>query len=265
MKAETRFVTADDGTRIAVECRGPKDAPALLLSNSLGTTMHMWRPQVDAFAADYRLVRYDGRGQGLSQSPAGAYSMDRLGRDALAVLDSLEIDRAHFCGLSMGGMVGQWLAHRAPERLLRLVLANTSACMAPPSAWQQRLEGVLANGMAPLAEASLGRWFTPGFLASRPDEAEWIRQMLLANDPQGYAGCCAAIRDMDQRPTAVLNRVPTLVIAGEADAATTVTDATFLVDAAADARLATLPAAHLSNVECPDLFARAVLTHIAAS
>ena len=257
------YVTTDDGTRLAVECRGAFDAPVLLLSNSLGTTMAMWDPQVEALSARFRLVRYDGRGQGRSQVPAGAYSMDRLGRDALAVLDAVGSQQAHFCGLSMGGMVGQWLAHRAPDRLLRLVLANTSAFMPPPSAWQQRLEGVLAQGMGPLAEASLARWFTPRFLAASPPQAEAIRQMLLANNPQGYAGCCAAIRDMDQRPTAALNQVPTLVIAGEADPATPVAEAEFLVSAAADARLVTLPAAHLSNVECATLFTEAVLAHLA--
>lgn len=260
--ADTAFVTTDDGVRLAVEVRGPEGAPVLLLSNSLGTTMAMWNPQVEALSQRYRLVRYDGRGQGQSACPAGAASMDRLGRDALAVLDGLGEERAHFCGLSMGGMIGQWLAARAPERLLRLVLANTSACMAPPSAWQSRLEGVLADGMGPLAEASLQRWFTPAFLAAEPVKADWIRQMLLANAPQGYAACCAAIRDMDQRRTASLNTVPTLVIAGEADPATSVADAQFLVDAAADARLVTLPAAHLSNVEVPALFTQAVIDHL---
>lgn len=261
--AETMIVAADDGVQLAVEVRGPEAAPVLLLSNSLGTTMAMWDPQVEALSQRYRLVRYDGRGQGRSTCLPGAASMDRLGRDALAVLDALGVERAHFCGLSMGGMVGQWLAARAPKRLLRLVLANTSACMAPAAAWQARLEGVLANGMGPLADASLQRWFTPGFLSAEPDKAEWIRQMLLANDPAGYAACCAAIRDMDQRRTAALNAVPTLVIAGEADPATSVADAQFLVDAAADARLITLPAAHLSNVECPEAFTQAVIDHLA--
>lgn len=260
--ADAMIVTTDDGVRLAVEVRGPEGAPVLLLSNSLGTTMVMWDPQVAALSQRYRLVRYDGRGQGQSACPAGAASMDRLGRDALAVLDALGVERAHFCGLSMGGMIGQWLAARAPERLLRLVLANTSACMAPPSAWQSRLEGVLADGMGPLAEASLQRWFTPAFLAAEPDRADWIRQMLLANDPQGYAACCAAIRDMDQRRTASLNTVPTLVIAGDADPATSVADAQFLVDTAADARLVTLPAAHLSNVEVPALFTQALIDHL---
>ena len=260
--AEAMIVTTDDGVRLAVEGRGPEGAPVLLLSNSLGTTMAMWDPQVEALSQRYRLVRYDGRGQGQSACPAGAASMDRLGRDALAVLDGLGVERSHFCGLSMGGMIGQWLSARAPERLFGLVLANTSAYMAPPSAWQSRLEGVLADGMGPLAEASLQRWFTQDFLSAEPAKVEWIRQMLLANDPQGYAACCAAIRDMDQRRTATLNTAPTLVIAGVSDPATSVADAQFLVDAAVDARLLTLPAAHLSNVECPDLFTQAVIDHL---
>ncbi|MBF9149594.1 3-oxoadipate enol-lactonase [Novosphingobium jiangmenense] len=262
MTVQTLTIVTDDGVRLAVEVYGPESAPVLLLSNSLGTTMAMWDPQLADLSARYRVVRHDGRGQGQSTCPPGAASMDRLGRDALTVLDALGAARAHFCGLSMGGMVGQWLATHAPERLLRLVLANTSACMAPAAAWQARLEGVLSHGMGPLAQASLERWFTPAFLAAEPEQAEWIRQMLLANDPQGYAACCAAIRDMDQRRTAALNTVPTLVIAGQADPATSVADAQFLVDAAGDARLVTLPAAHLSNVECPQQFTQAVIDHL---
>lgn len=176
----------------------------------------------------------------------------------MELIDALGLDMVAFCGLSMGGMVGQWLAVHAPERLSRLVLANTAAHMGPPSGWQARIADVAANGMGPLAEASLGRWFTEDFIASAPDAVAPIRAMLLACDPMGYAGCCAAIRDMDQRPTAALNRTPTLVIAGLEDKATPPSDAAFLVNAAADARLHTLAAAHLSNVQCADAFADAV-------
>src|SRR5690606_4746144 len=158
-----QYFTTDDDCRIAYRFDGPEDGPVLLLSNSLGTTMAMWAPQMAAFTARFRVLRYDRRGPGQSDSPAGGYSMDRLARDAVQLLDALNLETVDFCGLSKGGMIGQWLGVRAPERIRKLILANTSAYMGPPSGWQSRIEGVLANGMAPLAEASIARWFTPDF------------------------------------------------------------------------------------------------------
>lgn len=256
---ETQYIATGDGCRIACRFDGPKDAPLLLLSNSLGTDSGMWEPQMAAWTRAFRVLRYDQRGHGASDAPAGAYSMDRLGRDAVELLDALGIGRAHFCGLSLGGMVGQWLAVHAPERIDRLVLANTSAHMGPPSAWQGRIEGVLRDGMAPLAEASIARWFTPDFPALTPQAVEPIRAMLLATDPAGYAGCCAAIRDMDQRRTVALIDRPTLVIGGALDPATPPPHSEALAQGIEGAALLMLDAAHLSNVERPDAFARAVL------
>lgn len=255
---------ADDGCRIAYRFDGPEDAPVLLLSNSLGTTMAMWDPQVPAFAEHFRVLRYDSRGHGQSDSPAGAYSMDRLGRDAILLLDALKLDTVDFCGLSKGGMVGQWLGVRAPERIRKLILANTSAYMGPPSGWQSRIEAVRTNGMAPLADASIARWFTPDFAASSPDAVAPIRDMLLACDVQGYSGCCAAIRDMDLRPSAGLIAPPTLVIAGRQDPSTSVEDGRWLADTVKDGRLVEIDAAHLSNVEKPNEFQAAVLAFLMA-
>ncbi len=256
--------TTDDGCRIAYRFDGSEDAPVLLLSNSLGTDMSMWDPQVAAFAERYRVLRYDSRGHGQSDAPAGAYSMDRLGRDAVQLLDALDLEQVDFCGLSKGGMVGQWLGFRAPERIRKLILANTSAYMGPPSGWQSRIEGVLANGMAPLTEASIARWFTPDFPAQNPHAIAPIREVLLACNTQGYAGCCAAIRDMDMRPTARLITPPVLVIAGSQDPSTSVADGQWLAEAAQDGRLFTIDAAHLSNVELPQVFAGAVLGFLQA-
>ena len=254
------MITTGDGCRLAYRWDGQDDAPVLVLSNSLGTDWHMWDPQVAGLARYFRVLRYDSRGHGASDAPAGAYAMDRLGRDAVELLDALGLKQVHFCGLSLGGMVGQWLALRAPERIGRLVLANTSAYMGPPANWQARMQGVLGHGMAPLTATSIGRWFTPDFPARAPDAVAAIEAMLLANNPAGYAGCCAAIRDMDQRPTAHLNRLPTLLIAGAQDLATPVADSQFLAGAARDAQMAVLdPAAHLSNVEQPEAFLGAVL------
>jgi 3-oxoadipate enol-lactonase len=252
-------ITTDDGCCLAWRADGPVDAPPLLLSNSLGTSMAMWDAQIEALSSHFRVIRYDSRGHGQSDAPAGAYSMDRLGRDAVALLDRLGIEKTHFCGLSKGGMVGQWLAARAPDRVERLVLANTSAYMGPPEAWQSRINAVLSDGMEWLAEASIGRWFTPAFVEREPERIEPIRKMLLATNPVGYAGCCAAIRDMDLRPFAICNQLPTLVIAGSQDPATPLEHSAFLVDRAANARLEIVPAAHLSNVEAPEVFASLVL------
>lgn len=262
--AEVQYFTADDGCRIAYRFDGQEGAPVLLLSNSLGTTMQMWAPQMAAFTQRFRVLRYDSRGHGQSDSPAGAYSMDRLGRDAVLLLDAVGVERADFCGLSKGGMVGQWLGVRAPERIGKLILANTSAYMGPPSGWQARIEGVLRDGMAPLAEASIARWFTPDFPSREPEAVAPIREMLLACDPSGYAGCCAAIRDMDLRPTAPLIAPPTLVIAGSQDPSTSVADGRWLAEAAQQGRLVALDAAHLSNVERPEEFQAAVLDFLAA-
>jgi 3-oxoadipate enol-lactonase len=259
---EKSFVTTVDGCRIAYRFDGPQHAPVLLLSNSLGTDMAMWTPQLDAFAKHFRVLRYDSRGHGASGSPAGAYSMDRLGRDVVELLDALELETVDFCGLSKGGMVGQWLGVHAPERIRRLVLANTSAHMGPPSNWQARIEGVLNAGMAPLADASIARWFTPDFPTRAPEAIAPIRTMLLACNPQGYAGCCAAIRDMDQRPTASLIAPPVLVIAGSQDPSTSIADGAWLARTVQDGRLETLEAAHLSNVEQPEAFAKAVTTFL---
>ena len=253
------FIRTGDGCRIAYRVDGADGAPFLILANSLGTAMAMWDAQMCHFAAHFRVVRYDSRGHGRSDAPAGGYSIDRLGRDVIELADELGIDRFHFCGLSKGGMVGQWLGWRVPERLERLVLANTSPFMGPPSDWDNRIRTVLASGMGIMTEAVLERWFTPGFRADPSPELEAVRTMLLATKPQGYAGCCAAIRDMDQRAVLALIDTATLVIAGDADPATPIEHSHMLANGIRGATLRVLPAAHLSNVEQPEAFAEAVL------
>jgi 3-oxoadipate enol-lactonase len=255
----TDYIVVDDGRRIAIHVEGPADAPPLLLSNSLGTTFHMWDAQAPALSEAFRVIRYDSRGHGQSDAPAGDYSIARLGADALAVLDSLQIETAAFVGLSKGGMVGQWLGAHAPERLTRLVLANTAAWMGPPQAWQARIETVLRDGMGAITEAVLERWFTPGFREKAPEAVAPVRDMLLATSPIGYAGCCAAIRDMDQRDSLHAIHVPTLVIGGLQDPATPPEKAEEIAAAVADAWLVMLDAAHLSNIEQAGAFTAALL------
>lgn len=257
------FMTGD-GCRIAYRLDGPAGAAVLLLSNSLGTHMDMWLPQLEGWTERFRVLRYDQRGHGRSDAPLGAYSIDRLARDAIELLDALAIEAVDFCGLSLGGMVGQAIAVREPHRLRRLVLANTSGFMGPPAGWDARIAQVAAEGMAAVADASVARWFTADFMRRSPGAVGQIRDMLLRVSPIGYAGCCAAIRDMDLRPMAPLIAAETLVIAGRDDPATPPPHARLLVESIRNARLAELNTAHLSNVECPELYGDLVAAFLAA-
>lgn len=260
MTSETSRITLLDGCRLAYRLDGPEGAPVLVLANSLGTNLELWAPQLASFASRFRVLRYDMRGHGGSDVPPGAYSLDRLGRDVVELLDGLGISRAHFCGVSLGGMVGQWLGVQAPERLERLILANTAAYLGPPSGWQTRIRLVLTEGMEAITENLLQRWFTPSFLATGSPEVERLRVMLLGTPATGYAGCCAAIRDMDLRPMSGLIQVPTQVILGTQDPATPPAMAEALARAMPrPPKVVRLEAAHLSNIEQPDGFNRAVL------
>jgi 3-oxoadipate enol-lactonase len=247
------------GARIHYEIEGPEDGPVLLLSNSLGTDLGMWSPQIPSLAARYRVLRYDSRGHGRSEAPEGPYTIDMLGQDAVAVLDAAGVKRALFCGLSKGGMVGQWLGVNAPNRVGRLVLANTAAFIGAPEVWNQRIETVRAQGMAAIVPGVIDRWFTKPFQERAPDSVARIRDMLLATDPEGYAACCAAVRDMDQRQTIGAIRVPTLVIAGRHDLATSPDQGRLIADTVPGARFLELDAAHLSNIEAEAAFTRALL------
>lgn len=254
MGMEQGWATTVDGCRIAWRRDGDAGRPVLILSHSLGASMAMWDEQVASLAGEYAILRYDTRGHGASDAPAGDYSLDRLGRDVLAVMDHLGIASARFCGLSLGGMTGQWLGVHAPERIERLVIANSSAHMGPAESWQQRIAAVREHGMAAVASAVLERWFTPAFLAADGPGVERTRAQLLATPPEGYTGCCAAIRDMDLRAIIGLIRAPTLVIAGAQDPATPADHSALIQSHIAGARLVTLDAAHLSNIEQPEAF-----------
>jgi len=225
----------------------------------------MWDEQVTALAREYQVVRYDVRGHGRSDVSPGPYSIDDLGRDALGLLDTLRVDRAHFCGLSLGGMVGMWLGVNAPERLNALVLANTSARFGPPSMWDERIEIIGAQGLAPIAEGVLSRWFTPSFQSSSPSVVERCRRMLLSTPPQGYASCCAAIRDMDQVDAIRRIKAHTLVIVGDQDPSTPPSHGELIARQIAGAKILRLPAAHLSNIEAAQLFTDALLQFVGTS
>lgn len=247
------------GEDFHVEVDGEAGAPALLLSNSLGTTLSMWDPQVAEWARHFRVIRYDSRGHGRSTAADKPYSMALLAEDALAILDQLGIDKAHFCGLSKGGMVGQWLATHHGARLSRVVLANTGARMGPPDLWNTRIATVRRNGMAGLVQPTLERWFTQDFRERDTATVAKVSAMLSTTPPLGYACCCAAIRDMDQREPIRAIRNPVLVVIGRQDPATPPPAGHLIADAIPGAERVELDAAHLSNLEQPAAFTAAVL------
>jgi len=251
-----------DNTRFHYRFDGPSDAPVVVFSNSLGTNLEMWDLQVPALADRFRVLRYDQRGHGLTAVTPGPYSITQLGRDVLGLLNALEIEEAHFCGLSMGGMTGMWLGVYAGQQIKSLVLCNTAAKIGTAEVWNTRIAIVQKGGMAAVTEAVIQRWFTPSFIAAAPDRIERTRQMLLHTPPEGYTANIAAIRDMDQRETISRIRKPTLVIAGANDPVTTPADARFIVEAVPGAKLVQLDAAHLSNLEAAPEFTQTLLNFL---
>lgn len=247
------------------EVTGRADGPALLLAGPIGSTVSIWDSALPALAERYRVIRYDHRGHGGSPVPAGPYTIDDLGVDVLALLDRLGVQRAHYCGVSMGGMVGLWLAAHAPDRVDRLVGCCTSARLGPPQMWAERAAAVRAAGTAAIVAAVLGRWFTPDFAAARPDVLDRVRAMIESIPPEGYAGCCAAIEQMDLVPVLGRVRAPTLVIAGADDPSTPPEHGAQIAAGVPGARLVVLPAvAHMPIVQQPDAVTDLVLGHLAA-
>jgi 3-oxoadipate enol-lactonase len=252
-------ITTDDGATIHVEVEGPEDAPPLMLSNSLGTNLHMWDEQVAPLTRHFRLIRYDRRGHGQSSVPKGPYSMERLGRDVLAVLDGLGVERTNWCGLSMGGMVGMWLGAHAPARIDKLILSNTSAYFADKAMWDGRIKTVRDKGLPAIVDANMERWFTKAFRDSAPQVMSKIREMFLATNVEGFIGCGYAIRDMDHRALLATIKAKTLVIAGRHDPATTLEAGEFIAQHTPHAKLAVLEAAHIANMEQPQKYTDTVL------
>ncbi len=260
-------VPVEGGGELAYRLDGSgssRTGPWLVLSNSLGTDMSMWDPQMVALTGHFTVLRYDQRGHGASDAPAGAYSIARMGQDVVALLDHLGVESASFLGLSLGGMVGIWLAAHHPDRLDRLVLACTAAELPPASAWEERAAKVRAEGTASLSGTLLGRWFTSRFLGERPDVAVAFTAMVSSCSDEGYASCCEAIAAWQGRD--LLGRIdkPTLVVAGRADPVSTPATALELAGDIPGAGLAVLAgASHLANVERSEEFTGAVLAHLA--
>jgi 3-oxoadipate enol-lactonase len=248
-----------DGCSIYYAVDGPVDGPPLLLSNSLGTPMALWDRVLPGLTGRFRVIRYDQRGHGRSDHPDGEYSIEGLGQDALAVLDDAGVSQAHVAGVSLGGMTALWLGINAPHRVGRLVLANTGAQIGTADSWDTRIAAVRAGGMTAITELLLGRWFTSAFRVAEPALTGDFRSMLAACSVAGYTGCAAAVRDADLRDGLTRIRAATLVIVGADDVATPPSLGEALRDTIAGASLVSLPAAHLSNVERPGEFTKAVV------
>lgn len=260
------FARVDDIT-VHYELTGPAAAPVLMLANSLATNFHMWDAQVPALAGRFRLLRYDKRGHGLSDCPppgATGYAIDRLADDALGLLGALGIEAFHFCGLSIGGMIGQKVAAKAGRRLQSLTLCDTGSRIGPVSMWDERIAKIRLGGVEALADGILTRWFTPQFLTGRADEASGYRNMVVRTPADGYIGCSLGIRDADLRPDDAMIRVPTLILVGAQDAATPVASSRELHGAIAGSALVIIDdAGHIPAIEQATAF-NATLTNFYA-
>ena len=247
-----------DGCLLHVSVEGRQGGPTLMLSNSLGCTLQMWQPQMKALTQLFRVIRYDRRGHGKSGVPPGPYSMDRFGRDVLAILDDLNIDKVHWCGLSMGGMVGQWLGANAPERIGKLILANTACYYPDPTNWLNRIRAVRQGGIEGVADAVMASWLTADFREREPQATATMRAMLIASPVEGYLAACEALSTLDQRALLPRIKSQTLVIAGRHDQSTPIAAGELIRSQIPGAALTILDAAHLSNVEQPHAFADTV-------
>lgn len=237
---------------------GEKNKPALIFSNSLGTNYSMWQPQIDALKDDFYIVCYDTRGHGQSSAPNHAYTIEELGQDVVDLLDYLNIKQTNFCGISMGGLTGQWLAVYKPEHFNKIIVSNTAAKIGNKDAWLERANKVRQEGLQPISDTAASRWFTDRFIQVKPDVVKTMSENLSTGSPQGYANCCEALAMADLRENLKNAKVPMLVIGGEQDPVTTVEDAKAMVNTAQNATLATINASHIANVEKAEDFTQLI-------
>jgi 3-oxoadipate enol-lactonase len=247
-----------------VEVEGPAKAPVLMISNSLGSNLHMWDQQMPELTKHFRVVRYDSRGHGKSAASPGPYTFEQLGKDALAILDALGVRKAHWMGLSKGGAIGQWLLVNAPHRIERAVLANTGSQFGSADTWNERLRLVREQGLGALVDGVMDRWFTKPFQKKSPETVAKIRDAFLATPADGYAACMSALRDLDLREAIRSVRKPVMVIVGKHDPSTTPEQGQAIASSIKGARLVELDAAHLSNIEDAGAFTKAVVEFLTA-
>lgn len=253
---DTKKIRAGD-LEVAYRIEGREDAPVVMLAHGLLTSQRMWDDVAALLAPRWRVLAYDLRGHGGTSVTEPPYTMERLALDAVALLDALKIQRVHSIGLSLGGMIGQRLGARHGERFLSLTLANTTSRQGMAQAWEDRIATAREKGVAPLVEPTLQRWFTEDYLAADPEPVRRLRAIGHAIDPRGFAGCAAAVRDLAQADLLPEIRLPTLVIVGDQDRGTPPAEGEFMQQRIPGARLASLPAAHQSAVQCPQLFVEA--------
>ncbi len=256
-------IRSHDGNRLNVCVEGRHDGPTILLAHSVGCDLTMWDRQIEALGRDYRLIRYDTRGHGNSDAPHGDYEVAQLGRDALAILDAFGVERVHHCGLSLGGTAGQWLALNAPHRLASLILCDTAARLGTPERWQSRIDDVAAGGTSSIADMSMSRFFSDAFRTNEAAEVERFRHILINTPDQGFAGCCAVLRDCDFRACLASIHTPTLVLCGSQDIATPPSDSEELVRIIPGAKIAFVDGGHISAIEDPTGFNQAIASFIA--
>lgn len=250
-----------DTHRLHYRIDGPHDAPWLTFCNSLGTDLHMWDPQVAALSGRFRILRYDRRGHGHSSAPPGLYSVADLGADVLALWDHLGVARSHFCGLSIGGLTGQWLGVHAGTRLHTLTVAATAAKIGTAESWETRIAQVREQGLLPLRDGTAERWFTPAFVAAQPAQVEDILQRFVATSVAGYIGCCHAVATADFRDQLAQIGVPTLAIAGDDDPVCPPADLQAIARGVAHGHAVAVPGRHICNIESADAFTAALTAH----
>ena len=253
-----KFISND--AEINYQTFGDASQPAIIFSNSLGTQLNMWQPQISFFEKKFYVICYDTRGHGASSAPQGPYSIEQLGTDVIHLLDHLNIKKASFCGISMGGLTGQWLAIHHPERFNHVIVCNTAAKIGQEQAWNDRAQLVREQGLKPIAETAASRWFTEPFIRSNTAIVESLSNDLGAGSPEGYASCCEALAKADLRADLKTITVPVLIIAGQQDPVTTVADAQYLVNQIPNSQLIEINASHISNIECPENFSHALNT-----
>jgi 3-oxoadipate enol-lactonase len=259
---DSRLVASDD-TRIGFEVVGKADGQPLVFLHSLGSSHRQWQPQVEVLSATCRILLIDTRGHGISEAPTGDYTLARLAADVLEVADANGFGTFHLCGLSLGGMMGQWIAIHHPDRLRSLTLANTAARIGSAEVWNDRIDSVRTHGLESMADAVLSRWFTTGFTASNEALIDRTRATLVSTTPDGYAGCCAAIRDADLRAHTAQISARTLLIGARHDPATPPSDLEYLHTHISGSHLVMIEdASHISNLEAPTQFTAALRAHL---
>lgn len=255
------FISTND-IRIHYRWDGPEDAPVLVLSNSIATDLTLWDDVVASLAQSFRVLRYDARGQGMTDVTEGPYTLDLLGSDLVGLLDGLQLAKVHLCGLSLGAMTAAWLAAHHCGRVDKLVLCNTAAWLGPPEAWDARIAAARERGMEVMRPAVLDRWLSPAFRTANEAKVERLLGMVTGASLEGYLGACAVLQHVDLRETVRAIEVPTMVVCSVEDVATPPSEARFIVDRIPDAVYTELPGGHQSNVEQPEKLAAVIKTYL---